>query len=521
MTITTDSTLVTVDSVVVTSDNGVLPAYPFADISSLTADSVFYTADNLGANPPTNTGVWPAQPTITNLPVRGAWALPGGNSAIWVIGSGAFLMQVTGSASSAGAATFGLTRIGTLATNTGPVNIRDNGPGGLVVIVDGPNGYWYVFGSTGSAVGPVGTFTRITDPGFLGATHVAFIDGWLIFNQPNSQTFYTTLQYSATFPGAYYALKDSSTDQLVALYENKEELWLIGERTTEIWYSSGGAYFGFSRLVSTMLQVGCGAKHSVARFSAGGEDGLIWLAKSERGQNVVVRTRGFSAMLDSTQAINDTINSYPYTDDAVGYTYQADGHMFYVLTFPSVQNNTGGVGVTWVFDGATDMWHQRASFDPYTGTFNRHRSNCHLNLQGQHLVGDFQNGSIYKMARGIYTDAGWPLKAVRRTPHIWDGGSRGRLMISSLEVDFAPGVGNQTGQGVKPQAILRISRDAGKTFGNEYPAPLGQVGQYTNRTRWMRLGTFRDGVFEVSVIDPVNRDIVGATLHANLQYGAA
>lgn len=453
-------------------------------------------------------GVWPLPSTITNLPVRGCWNLPGGLQSLWVVGSGCFLMTVATPATGSAQATFALKRVGSLLTNTGPVSIRDNGAGFYAVIVDGPYGYLYS--------GATKTLTKITDPAFLGATHVAFIDGWWIFNQPNTQVFYTPIStYSTVFSGSSFALKDGATDLLVGLYENKEELWLIGEKTTEVWYDAGGQFFPFQRLVSTMLQVGCSAKYSIARFNAENEDGLIWLALSERGQNVVIKISGFTASVVSTPAVNDAIASYTKIDDAIGYTYQEDGHEFYVLTFPTAVNSSGGIGVTWVYDGSVGPelgWSQRLAFEPYAGVYYRHRSNCFLNFQNQRLVGDFQNGSIYRMDRSVYTDNGWPLVAWRRTPHIWDGGARERVFMAFLQLEFRPGVGLPSGLGNDPQVILTISRDGGSTFGQEIRRSLGKIGKFLNRVIWRRLSFSRDAVIDVKIYEPVNRDIVGATL---------
>jgi hypothetical protein len=452
---------------------------------------------------------WPAPNPITNLPVRGAWELPGGAESLWVIGSNVYLMTVVTPSAAFMPATFGLKKIGSLATASGYVCIRDNGAGGTAVLVDGPNGYFYTFAAAG---GVVGTFVQITDPDFLGASRVAFIDGWWIFNQPapnppvSGQTFYVpNSTYSVVFNASNFALIDSASDNLVTLFENKEELWLIGEKHTEIWYDAGGTYFPFARLVSTMMQVGCSAANSIARFTSEGVDGLIWLAKTERGQNVVVKTVGFSIEVVSTPAINNAIAKYYLVSDAIGYTYQEDGHEFYVLTFPSADD-------TWCFDGSTNLWHKRLSFDPLTGLWHRHRSNCYLNFQNQRLVGDFQNGSIYQMTRTAYTDAGQPLVAWRRTPHIWDGGARERVFMSSLQVEFAPGVGNQVTPGVAPEAVLSISRDGGQTFGSEIKRGIGKVGQYINRCIWRKLSFARDAVIDIKVYSPVNRDVVGATL---------
>jgi hypothetical protein len=239
------------------------------------------------------------------------------------------------------------------------------------------------------------------------------------------------------------------------------------------------------------------------------------LALSERGQNVVIKITGFTAEVVSTPAVNDAIASYTKIDDAIGYTYQEDGHEFYVLTFPSATNEWGGPGATWVYDGSVgpDLgWSQRLAFEPYSGLWYRHRSNCFLNFQNQRLVGDFQNGSIYRMDRKVYTDNGWPLVAWRRSPHIWDGGARERVFMAFLQLEFRPGVGTSTGMGTDPQAVLTISRDGGATWGQELRRSLGKIGQFLNRVIWRRLSFSRDAVVDVKVYDPVNRDIVGVTL---------
>jgi hypothetical protein len=128
------------------------------------------------------------------------------------------------------------------------------------------------------------------------------------------------------------------------------------------------------------------------------------------------------------------------------------------------------------------------------------------------LVGDYQNGSIYQMTRQAYTDAGWPLVSWRRAPHIWDGGARERVFMAFLQLDFRPGVGNSSVVGTDPQAILQISRDGGTTFGQQMKRSMGKIGQFLNRVIWRRLSFSRDAVIDVKVYDPVNRDIVGATL---------
>lgn len=447
---------------------------------------------------------WPQPSAVTNLPVRGSWVMPGQQTALVVIANLCYLVTIASGGSSTTPGVLTLSQVGTLNTLGGPVCIRDNGiQGGYAVIVDGPYGYLY---NTSTQ-----TLAQITDPGFIGANRVAFIDGWWVFNKPGTPLFYTNAApYSTAFNASLFALKDSFSDLLMGVVENKEELWLPGEETTEVWYNAGGQFFPFQRLVGTMLQVGCKATGSIARFSSEGNDSLIWFGRSERGENIVIRTKGFGAEVVSTPAVSDAIAKYTMTSDAIGYTYQEDGHQFYVLTFPTADR-------TWCFDGSVPLeyaWHQRPSYDPYAQAQHRHRSNCYMNFAGMRVVGDYQNGCLYQMTRAAYTDAGWPLLARRRSPYVWGKENRERVFMASLQLDFTPGVGTASGLGANPVANLRIAHDGPTSFGQQWPLPMGAIGNVKNRCMMRRLAMGRNNLFELEVIAPVNRDLVGATLKA-------
>ncbi len=358
-------------------------------------------------------------------------------------------------------------------------------------------------------------FGQITDPAFLGADRVAFIEGWLIFNQPGSRTFYTNapIPYTLTFAGAFYALKDSSTDNLVTLMENNRELWLVGERTTEVWYNAGGTAFAFSRLPGVGPQMGCSAKHSIVRVGPN----LAWLAQNEQGQNMMVMTNQYSVIPISNYAIANAVAGYPLVSDAITDCYEDRQHIIAVFTFPTAD-------VTWCFDftvwsdtqGEAGWW-QRLSWDPVAGVYHRHRGNCFVNFANLRLWGDYQSGQIHQQEKTFYTDAGNPLRAQRRTPHIWSKEDRNRIFQSSLQVEFKAGTGLQTGQGQTPQAMIRWSDDGGQTWGSEIWAPIGAAGDTRDRAMVLQLGEARDRIYEVNVSDPISRDIVGATLFGERQ----
>jgi hypothetical protein len=347
-------------------------------------------------------------------------------------------------------------------------------------------------------------FGQITDAGFLGAQRIAFIEGWLIFNQPGTRTFFTTgpTPYQMLFPGAFYSLKDSSTDNLISLQENERELWLVGERTSEVWYNAGGVNFAFARVPGVGPQIGCAAVYSLARV---GEQ-LAWLGKNEQGENIVVIQNQYSWERISNHGVEHAISQYPVVSDAIGYAYEEEGHLFYMLIFPTAD-------VTWCWDATTKQWHKRLSYDPIAGVYHRHRSNCFMDFGDVRIVGDYQTGQLHQMSRAYFTDAGNPLRALRRTPHQWQKANRQRLFFSQLQIEFTPGVGLQSGQGQNPQCMLRWSDDGGFTWSQEQWVTIGAAGETKNRAIWYLLGQARDRVWEATFTDPVARDIIGATCY--------
>jgi hypothetical protein len=213
---------------------------------------------------------------------------------------------------------------------------------------------------------------------------------------------------------------------------------------------------------------------------------------------------GYSPQEISTHAVTNTLAGKTISD-AIAFTYQLEGHEFYVVTFPTLD-------LTWVYDAATQLWHKWLAVDSYN-VYHRHRANCQCLFMGQILVGDYLNGAIYAVSKDVYTDNGVTIRRLRRCPHLV--ADFNQQFFNLLQIQFQPGVGLTFGQGQDPQAMLRWSNDGGSTWSNEHWKSIGKIGKYRNRIIWRRLGSARDRVFEVVVTDPVKAVIVSANLDAN------
>jgi hypothetical protein len=277
------------------------------------------------------------------------------------------------------------------------------------------------------------------------------------------------------------------------------EVFLLGEKTSEVWTDTGAFPFPFVRIAGTNTQHGCGAAFSPARLG----ESFAMLSQDERGQGIIVHAEGYAFKRSSTNAVENDLLGH-YIKDAFAFSYQMEGHEFYVITFPTADK-------TWVYDLATDKWHKWLSVDSLN-KYHRHRANCHAVFQGLNCIGDFENGAIYALSNTVYTDNGATIRRVRRCPHIV--ADFNRLTFPSLQIQFQPGVGLETGQGSDPQVMLKWSNDGGSTWSNDHWRAIGKQGKYLNRVIWRRLGQARDRIYEVSVSDPVKAVIVSANLVA-------
>lgn len=424
--------------------------------------------------------------TIGTGPIRALWAHQSNGSDFYVV-SGVEVYKLT-------SLTATPQLLGTLTTSVGQVSIADNGT--QIFFATNPDGF--IYNETTNAFG------QINDPDFTGAVTVAYLDGYFVYNEPNSQKIWvTTLLDGTSIDPLDFASAEGSPDGVVGLIADHRELWVFGTDSVEVWYDSGAADFPLTRIQGAFNEIGCVSAYTIAKM----DNGLFWLGTDARGQGIVYRANGYTGQRISTHAIEYAIAQYGNISDAIAYTYQQEGHAFYVLTFPSGN-------ATWVYDVATQAWHERAGWD--NGEFTRHRSNCQCNFGGNIIVGDFENGNIYTLDLDVYADNGDIQKWLRSWRALPSGQNNlKRTAHHSLQLNCESGVGLNDGQGSDPQAMLRWSDDGGHTWSNEHWSPMGKIGAYYQRVFWRRLGMtlkLRDRVYEISGTDPVKVAIMGAEL---------
>lgn len=368
--------------------------------------------------------------------------------------------------------------------------IRYAAYGTQILIVD--SGKAYVYNLTANNV------AEVADADFpANIEDVTVQDGYFIITVSNSENFYVSRNSDATDWDALDVFESGAQgDYLLACISDHKELWLFGSQSIEIWYQTEDPDALFQRREGGVLNVGIVS----ARTLCQADNTLFWLSQDESGQNLIMRANGYTPTNITNQAVAAKISNYTTVSDAFAYTHRIGTHSFYVITFPTE-------GKTWAYDMSNEQWHERQS---YIGSdYTRHRGNCAVFCYGKSLVGDYQSNVIYQYSTTTYDEGGAILKRQRTTQPL--PFQNYFTSIYDLEIDFEPGVGLSTGQGSDPQVMLRVSIDGGHTFGSVQMRSLGAQGAYSKRAKWDMLGYGRDWVLDLTITDPVNAVLLGAS----------
>lgn len=424
--------------------------------------------------------------TAGNGPIRGMQAVPFLPSGLLVV-SGAdvyvFATNFTGG------------KIGSLLTTSGPVSISSNGL--QSAIFDGVAGYavngLLLSNITLPANGPVSSTSQ---------------DGFVLVNQAGTRNVWqSNLDDVTTWDPLNFSAADATGDPIVAVADVHRQVWLIKSFTTEVWIDAGLPGFAFERIDGVFPEYGCVAPATVRKLG----ERLAWLGQNDQGQGIVVATDGYTPVRISNHAIEHLIAGFAKTStisDAIAFSYQQEGHLFYQLTFPTAD-------ATLVYDAAASelmrrpMWHQRGEF--INGQFHRHWANCAASFAGLNVVGDYRNGNIYAYDLDTQTDNGTQRKFLRTWRALKDP-SPTPIRFPGLQLDLQTGF---VPDGTNPQLMLRFSDDGGHNWSDPRNVSAGATGQTAKRVKFNRLGATKrngglDRIFELSWTDQFSTALIGA-----------
>ena len=379
-------------------------------------------------------------------------------------------------------------------THTSLGSISGTGPcvfdalGSSIVIVRGGVGHVWD-GSTLSTVSGLETPNSCTH-----------INSQMLYDGDGGRFCSSDVGAPATINALNYATAESSADDLLRVYAFNEQVYLLGDKTIEIWWNSGVGNPPFDRVQGSVIDVGLKAIYSVAS----NKDSLYFLG----GDSRVYRSAGGQALAVTDKALAREIEGYADASDAIGWCFTKDDQYFYQITFPTADKS-------YVYPEG-GQW-----FEVSSGVSGgRYVGNSYAYAYGKHLIGDYRNGNLYELSDSTYAENGDVIRRVRDTGPLHGGLVKApgkTLEMSRFELIMETGVGLVTGQGLDPVVMLSFSDDGGRTFCTETWGTVGRLGEYRWKIEWFALGSFESRVRRIAITDPVKVSIHSAA--ADLEVG--
>jgi hypothetical protein len=306
---------------------------------------------------------------------------------------------------------------------------------------------------------------------------------------------YTVATMATAFDPLDIAAKSGSADPIVGMTTTHQELWLIGALTTEVWIGTGAADFFFQEQQGAYIDHGCVSQYSIANIDILS----FWISQDKQGSTIVLQGSNYQVKEITTPRIVDEFKSYVTIDDAIGFCFQISDHAFYCLAFPRANK-------TWLYDLTTGLWNEWAWTDA-NGQLNRSRANCAMFAYGVNIIGDWENGKLWKLDSSVYKDDDVDIIRIRTIPHIMQNGNR----ISYKQFIADMQVGDYDDQNAdEPIVYLSTSFDRGVSYGNPIGQSLGSLGNFLTQPSWNRLGMGRDCVFKLQWSAPMKTALNGA-----------
>ena len=398
------------------------------------------------------------------------------------------------------------------ADSTGTVNAFGQGVGwvsGDQFVADGSwvgktiiiNGSPYTIADTNAALGiyaptPTQLFTTtpvgvLSPPAYsysvagsqfpFAAVTGGFLDNSFWFNQPFSRAVkFSNVNNGDIWNGLDFITKDSWPDNVLSILVSGPLLYLWGDDSFEVWQANPSSSTDpFARIDGASGRFG-----SVSPWGPISIEGNVYfLGSGEQGQVIAYVMNGFTPTRISQHGQEAVWYANGLGPGAISYTYNEEGHTFWVINFGSQ---------TWAFDTTTGAWHQRAAGNTFTAYPTAYHSFIPQFGAGKHLTGGPLDGVIYESRVSFYDDNGSDIYWQKALPHLYSANLR--LYDYRMELEMETGL-DSTGTGV---ITLDYSADRGHTFTGATTASTGALNAFTQRVYWVALGSYYDRVYRLT-----------------------
>jgi hypothetical protein len=371
--------------------------------------------------------------------------------------------------------------VGTLDSTSGPVHIAENF-NSEIAIEDGRKIYIYNYVTT-AFTKPAISFTPV---------FIDFQDGYFIATGNDGSWYLSALNDGNSWSALDKETLQTKADILQSAVVLDRQVWIMGQKASEIWYDQGlpPPLFPYVRENSLAIDYGALSRETIAE----GFGMLVWLAKNEKSNPTIVFTNGGRPIHISTEGLDFKLAQLTNPQDSVGFLFQQDGHIFYQLTF-----NTDNFSI--VYDFNTKMYYTLTNENG-----DRHIAKQVVLFDNKLYFTSFIDSKLYEMSTDLTTYDGETIPRSRITPH-YRSPRNDVFIVNRLNVQMEQGFSDPPGQ-----IALSISKDDGVTYGADVTETLRRQGKRRGQIEFWRMGRGDSFTFQFRFWGKSRFVITGSTM---------
>lgn len=420
-------------------------------------------------------------------------------------------------------------KVGTLSNGSNPVHFAETGNRegfhSHLVVVDG--NYCYAVDTQIKPANQKEDFSVIQlpftdhDNGItIHPTHIAYLYGYLVVNDQNTDSFYMSYQFPFERNGSDNNVDKNifqvgseewgwkgqslqaywSPDNTNAIVANGSRLYTFGDRSYQMFQYTSDVNAPFNSPDTAAYPIGLKAINSLCQLGSS----VVWLGSADIGNNgVYVLQGGTNATRVSTSELEREWSKFQTVKDAVGQIWQDNQHVFYCISFPSANK-------TYCYDLTEESWTERCTLNDKNERMVWRYNFATMNADGN--IWQAYNGGIAEQVEDYWKEHdGNPILRLRRGGIIQSNYST--FFIDSIEVMTNNGQYKYLPE-EEAQMMMRFSTD-GATWSDNEVVEIGYVGNYDYDTIFYNFGMAKDFTLELSCTDNVPFALYGIKIDAS------
>lgn len=333
----------------------------------------------------------------------------------------------------------------------------------------------YVFSANGNRItyfNDANNSAFITDADApTGVTHITNFNTMLVVNNENGFSFSNpNAPLAWDTPDNYDA--ESSTDQVVAIFNDGESLYICGNESIEQWFNGGEVNDPFlRRLNASYVKNGLYNGRGITSVNIDGSTYFCFIDKNRRivlasGNQTKVLSYDYDKYVQALTSINDV----------TAFNIVMNGKSFILFNF--IQDKK-----TLVYDHLVDAWYEWGYWNNETAEYEafKGRCFCFAKAWNKYLIGDRSTGKVYELSEDYDSDDGAPIRSMFESGWINHGSDMQLKDSLGLVLRVKRGQGKSEDSAEAPYLQIRKADNGKTTWSGFKSISLGAIGDDESR----------------------------------------